>query len=134
MKKQRNLSVVKLLEGLDSVQLKELRGDFNSTYRENMHRLDQEERKLLLDFVDSLRLDKSWIEYDRDAVSLIRWELSAPQRSKLDDLSNTISRAFRSLTELKQEVAQDCRRSGSNFSTVFYTTIKRMKRYEEKYR
>lgn len=130
MKNGNNTSVAKLLKNLDSYELKELRSQFHTQYSETIHRLAREEQEQIRVFIDGLSLDRSWYETQRDAVSLNRYNLPIEHRRTLNGISDAISKGFRELDELKTEVARDARRTGTPYSKVFSTTVKRMNRYK----
>jgi hypothetical protein len=130
MKKVTNVRLVSLLSNMDSNQLKELRKEFNTHYSNQMHDLDEKERVEILEFIDGLSLDRHWNETHRNVVSLKRYSLPREQGQKLNTISDTISRAFNDLMELKREVAQDCRRDGIPNHRRFTTTVRRMNKFK----
>ena len=131
MKTKRNINLTSLLSELDSNELSALRKQFNQQLSESMHKLEEAEKEEMRIFVDGLNLDRSrYWDNQRNCVSLISYNLPLEQRKRLDTLSNSISRAFKDLQDLKREVALECTRSGQPYSKVFCTSLKRMKKYK----
>jgi uncharacterized protein Yka (UPF0111/DUF47 family) len=129
MKKTKVINVEALLNDLDSVELKALKKLFNSEFRESMHKIEKAEIEKIRSFIDGLDLTRGWNSDNRNVVSLIKWNLPRDQSQKLGQISETISRAFTELDELKRDVAQEIKRTGENNSKMFKTTIKRVNRY-----
>ena len=132
MKKHRIDRVSSLLTDLDSSELRELKKQFNEKYRDQMHTLERAEELELKTFVDSLNLDRGWRVDSRDVVSLKHYGLPREQQVQLNQISEAIGRAFKDLSELKLQVARDAKNSGKAFSEVFHTSVKRMKRYQNR--
>jgi len=132
MKTCKTVNVAALLKNLDSYQLTELRKQFNKQCSKSMWELKEAERVAVLAFIDGLSIDRGWNNEDRDVVSLNRYTLTMDQRRSLNEISESISRAFRDLNELKTDVAREAKRSGTPFSKVFTTTVRRMNKYRNR--
>jgi hypothetical protein len=130
MKKAKVINVEALLNDLDSVELKALKKLFNAEFSASMHNIEKAEIEEIRVFVDGLDLTRNWNSDNRNAVSLIKWNLERHHSQKLGEISETISRAFRDLDSLKKEVAESVKRQGKSNSGFFKTTIKRLNRYK----
>lgn len=130
MKKLKVVNVESLLASLDSIELKELRKQFNEQVSINMAKIAEQEQFEMKRFVDNLHLTSKWGR-DIEVVSLTRWNISTDHRRRLADISDRISDAFTDLGQLKCEVAQCAKREGISFSRRFHTTLKRMNRYKK---
>jgi uncharacterized protein Yka (UPF0111/DUF47 family) len=129
MKKAKVINVEALLNDLDSVELKALKKLFNEEFRSSMYAIERAEIEKIRVFIDGLDLTRNWNSDNRNAVSLIRWNLERHHSQKLGEISETISRAFRDLDNLKKEVAESVKRQDKSNSDFFKTTIKRLNRY-----
>jgi hypothetical protein len=131
MKKAKVINVEALLSDLDSVELKALKKLFNAEFSSSMIAIRTAEIEKIRAFINGLDLTRGWNSDNRNAVSLIKWNLERHHSQKLGEISETISCAFGELDDLKKEVAEQCKRSATPYSKVFRTTIKRLNRYND---
>ena len=133
MKLKKKVSFTSLLNGVNSSELLELRKQFNAEVSDRRYELELAEKREMKSFVDNLQLDRRYGDSNiLDVVSLNRYSMQLEQRKRLNDISETIGRAFHDLDDLKQEVARYAKSAGKPFSEVFHTTVKRMTRYKNR--
>ena len=133
MKTAKVINVGALLDNLDSNELRELKARFNEQFRASLRKLEEQEKEQLRLFINSLnQLDLDYYKEQREAVSIKAFRLPMDQRKVLRDISGSITRAFEKLDELKESIASDAKRSNIPYSEVFHTTVKRMKRYQNR--
>ena len=110
-------------DGLDLEQMRALRRQFNEQYSKTLYLREKEENEAIKSFLDNYRGD--W-----DILSLNHYGITREERSRLRKISECISAAFQDLYTLKGEVFRRAKNEGIPFSTLFYITTKRIKKFQ----
>ena len=123
-------NVESLLKDLNSIELKELRKQFNSEINRFQYEIQKAERIEIENFINSLNIAGKWSGHG-NVVSINQYAVDLATRNRLDDISERISKAFKDLVELKREIAVKAMREGTPLSRYFKTTVKRMNSFKD---